>query len=299
MKETSINNLLKKNKFLEKRNKELEISLFENKNGLIPVSSDQMYHTLFRLSPHSIMVSRVKDGTIYDASDYFFRATGFSREEAIGKTTVELNLWLDHDRERIIKILSRDGRFNNLEMRYRMKDGTIKTCLIFGELIMIGDERYLISVETDITAYKEMENALRNDQQELKAIMDASPIGVSWSDMQGNIKYINRRLQELFGYNVEDIPNIDAWLLLAFPSPAYREQVTSLVILVMEAQTQGKEASPAEVTVTCKDGSIRHVLQTIVITSRTVSWPFTMTLPIRSSPRESSRTLLKILKTPI
>ncbi len=117
---------------------------------------------------------------------------------------------------------------------------------------------------------KKMEKKPWQEQQELKIILDASPIGFSWSDMQGNIKYINRRFQELFGYNVDDISNIDAWLLRAFPSPAYREQVTSLVVLVIEAQKQGKEASPAEVIVTCKDGSIRHVLQTIVITSNRI-----------------------------
>ena len=59
---------------------------------------------------------------------------------------------------------------------------------------------------------KKMEKKPWQEQQELKIILDASPIGFSWSDMQGNIKYINRRFQELFGYNVDDISNIDAWL---------------------------------------------------------------------------------------
>ena len=130
----------------------------------------------------------------------------------------------------------------------------------------------ILTVTRDITERKLMEEKLQNDQQELRAIMDASPIAVSWGDMQGNIKYINHKFREIFGYTVEDIPNIDTWLLLAYPSTAYREHVLSLVVMFIEAQAQaqGKEVNPLELTVVCKDGSIRHVLQTMLFTSNRI-----------------------------
>jgi two-component system sensor histidine kinase/response regulator len=105
------------------------------------------------------------------------------------------------------------------------------------------------------------EEALRESQQELQTLMDASPIGVCWADMQGNIQYNNRKFKELFGYTVEDMPTIAEWRRQAYPDPAYREQIPSLVDLLTEAQKQGKEADPIEVAVTCKDGSTRHVMQ--------------------------------------
>jgi PAS domain S-box-containing protein len=128
----------------------------------------------------------------------------------------------------------------------------------------------ILTITRDITERKQMEEKLRNDQQELHAIMDASPVAVSWSDQQGNIKYTNRKFQEIFGYTVEEIPNIDVWLLLAYPSPAYREQVLSLINLHIEALAQGKEPNPSELAVVCKDGSIRHVLQTMLFTSNRI-----------------------------
>jgi len=204
MKETSIDNLLKKNKFLEKRNKELEISLLEKVNSLIPVSLEQMYHTLFRLSPHSIIVSKVKDGTIFDASDYFFRITGFSREEAIGKTAVELNLWLDHDREKIVEFLSRKKRFQNLEVKHRMKDGTIKTCLDSGEMIMIGDEQYLISIETDITERKQAEDKLRFEQQWFQSLIEHSSDIIVVIDPDATVTYVNKALEQVLGFKPEE-----------------------------------------------------------------------------------------------
>jgi PAS domain S-box-containing protein len=106
-----------------------------------------------------------------------------------------------------------------------------------------------------------MEEALKKSQQELQTLMDASPIGICWADMHGNIQYNNRKFHELFGYTVEDIPNIAEWRRQAYPDPFYREQIPSLVVLLTEAQKQGKEADPLEVVVMCKDGTIRHVMQ--------------------------------------
>jgi diguanylate cyclase (GGDEF)-like protein/PAS domain S-box-containing protein len=138
---------------------------------------------------------------------------------------------------------------------------------------ILDDSRALIAIVhiiRNITERKQAEEKLRNDQQELHAIMNASPIAVSWGDMQGNIKYTNRKFQEIFGYTIEDIPNIDAWLLLAYPSIAYREHVLSLMSSFIETQAQGKDVNPLELTVVCKNGSIRHVSQTMLFTSNRI-----------------------------
>jgi two-component system sensor histidine kinase/response regulator len=105
------------------------------------------------------------------------------------------------------------------------------------------------------------EEALQESQKELQTIMDASPIGICWADMQGNIQYQNRKFRELFGYTVEDMPNIAAWRLLAYPDPVYRATIPSLISLLTEAQKQGKDTASIEVTVRCKDGSTRHATQ--------------------------------------
>jgi two-component system sensor histidine kinase/response regulator len=114
------------------------------------------------------------------------------------------------------------------------------------------------------------EQALQESQQELQSLMDASPIGICWADMRGNIQYNNRKFLELFGYTLEDMPTIAEWRRLAYPDPSYREQIPSLVGLLTEAQKQGKEAAPIEVAVTCKDGSIRHAMQAGALASNRI-----------------------------
>ena len=107
-----------------------------------------------------------------------------------------------------------------------------------------------------------MEEALRENERKLQAIMDAAPIGISFSDTTGKIEYANRRFRELFGYTIEEIPTVAEWRRLAYPDPAYRDSIPPLVPAIIEAQKQGKTVTPIEVTITCKDGSTRYVGQT-------------------------------------
>ena len=108
---------------------------------------------------------------------------------------------------------------------------------------------------------KRAEEELRENEKRLQALMDASPVGISWADMEGNIKYCNRKFSELFGYTLEDIPTVTEWRRLAYPNPTYRKTFPSLFIDLTEAHKQGKEYKLMEVTITCKDGSTRCVEQ--------------------------------------
>ena len=106
---------------------------------------------------------------------------------------------------------------------------------------------------------KRAEEDVRRNEEKLQALMDASPMAISWADMNGTVEYNNRKFRELFGYTVEDIPTIAEWRRLAYPDPAYRETVPSLVVMLTEAQKQGRGVTPIELTITCKDGSTRYV----------------------------------------
>ncbi len=96
-------------------------------------------------------------------------------------------------------------------------------------------------------------------QEEPRLAMDIIPAGIFWSDSEGNILYANRKFQELFGYTAEDIPTIAAWHSLAYPDPAYREEMTSSLLDLLSGKNKATEY--IDVSITCKDGSIRHAYQ--------------------------------------
>lgn len=78
---------------------------------------------------------------------------------------------------------------------------------------------------SEIDERRRMEDALSDSRAQLKAILDLSPIGIGWSDVDGKVEYINKKFTELFGYTLDDIPTIEHWYRLAYPDEAFRHEV--------------------------------------------------------------------------
>ncbi|MEJ2670191.1 MAG: class I adenylate cyclase, partial [Gammaproteobacteria bacterium] len=77
----------------------------------------------------------------------------------------------------------------------------------------------------------------------------------------GKIEYINRQFTQLFGYNLEDIPDLETWYNKAYPDPQYRKTVIEPWHReVAVARQNGILPPELEASVTCKDGSERRVL---------------------------------------
>lgn len=138
-------------------------------------------------------------------------------------------------------------------------------------LVEGGMVSHVITVVRNLTEEKQFEEELKKNQERLQALMDASPVAISWATLEdGKIEYNNRAHRALFGYELAEIPTIDEWRRKAYPDEAYRATVPSLISAMREAQQKGEELHPIEVAVTCKNGSIRFVMMTGAIVSNRV-----------------------------
>lgn len=97
-------------------------------------------------------------------------------------------------------------------------------------------------------------------QIELKDILDFSPVGVGWSNKDGKIEYVNHQFTKLFGYTIEDIPDLDTWYKKAYPDVNYRNTIINSwhkeITLSLHNNTPAPEL---EATITCKDGTERRI----------------------------------------
>lgn len=96
---------------------------------------------------------------------------------------------------------------------------------------------------------------------QLEDILDSSPVGIGWSDADGRIEYINHRFTQLFGYTLEDLPNLDAWYGLAYPDAQYRKAVVEpWGKEVSLAHQAGRTPPDLESNIVCRNGSVRRVM---------------------------------------
>jgi PAS domain S-box-containing protein len=132
--------------------------MLERLNNTLRESEDKFRMT-FDFSPDAVTISRLDDGCYVDINQGFTRMTGFSRDEVIGKTVLELNLWRDPaDRNILVQRLREKGFCHNLETQFRLKNGSISTALISAITISLKGGTHLLSVSRDITELKKFEN---------------------------------------------------------------------------------------------------------------------------------------------
>jgi diguanylate cyclase (GGDEF)-like protein/PAS domain S-box-containing protein len=124
--------------------------------------SEEKFGKAFHSSPDAILISRLRDGRLLEINEGFCRLTGYSREEALFGSSIQLPLWADsRDREQVVSALLADRRVQNREYDFRTKSGKLLHCWYSGEIIDLLGEPHIVSIVRDITSQKQAEEILR------------------------------------------------------------------------------------------------------------------------------------------
>jgi PAS domain S-box-containing protein len=163
--------LQKINAELEQLNASLEHKVAERTAELAKTEtelrqSEEKFSRAFRSSPSAITLTRLSDGCHIEVNDSFCHFTGYTREEIIGHTVLELNLWVQwEDRVQLFEVLQEKGTIHNYEFDFRTKSGAIRTALLSAELINLNGQTCVISVSQDISDRKQVEAALKEAKE--------------------------------------------------------------------------------------------------------------------------------------
>jgi len=121
-------------------------------------ASEELYRRTLEAAPDAITISRRIDGRFLQVNETFCQMSGYSREESLGKSPFDLNLFYNpSDRDFLIKTLREKGKINGIECRFQTKDGTIIDTLLSARNIKFKEKECLISVASDITELKRAE----------------------------------------------------------------------------------------------------------------------------------------------
>ncbi|HWA26918.1 MAG TPA: PAS domain S-box protein [Lacunisphaera sp.] len=217
-------------------------------------ASESKFRSVFDNSPIPIVLFSQLGGTVVEVNRAAERTFGYDRTEALGRTTLELNIWADlADRDRYMDLIKRHGSFHGAEMRMRNKGGAVITLLCNAGIVWIGDQQCLLNSFIDITAQKEAEAALRESEVRFRTLADVAPVGIFRADPAGLTTFVNRRWCELAGMSLADAHG-DRWVRAIHAEDRQR---------VIEGWAQAVRAgtsSTAEYRFQRPDGTIVHLV---------------------------------------
>ncbi|MCP4688039.1 MAG: PAS domain S-box protein, partial [Desulfobacterales bacterium] len=177
---------------------------------------DDFFFTAFQISVVPMAISFAKDGRFIEVNEAFSQLTGYGREEVLGRTAMELNLWASpDDRDRLHNVLIDKGAFKNELVSLRTTTGRIRDCLFSSRLLKRDKERFLVSIALDVTENRMAEEARRESEEKHRLFFENAPIGIIHYNNAGMITDVNEAMiatfgssrKKLVGLTIDQIPD--------------------------------------------------------------------------------------------
>ncbi len=215
--------------------------------------SEEKFAKAFRSSPDAISISTLAEGLYIDVNESLLRMLGYERDEVIGHTALDLNIWLQPaKRTALIKGLQEHGRVRNLETEFRMKTGEVRVGLMSAEVIDLNSKPCMLAVVRDITDRKEAQKRLAERTTYLNALIENSPVAVVVHDAEGRVQMCNPAFERLFLYDQAEIigAKLDE-LIRTDERPSQAEEVTRRVLagetVHVTTRRRRKDGTPVDV----------------------------------------------------
>ena len=136
--------------------------------------SEMRYAAAFRTTHDAIAITSLTDGRYLDVNDAFLGMSGYPRDEIIGRTASDLNIWADtEDRAHIVQYLATSDAHGSFEARFRRKDGSLLWGVFSVSRLTIEGLPCLFSITRDITNLKEAHAELARHHAHLEELVVA------------------------------------------------------------------------------------------------------------------------------
>ncbi len=221
--------------------------------GVLLRESEALLTNAFNNSPLLMSITDVATGKFLEVNDTFCVVSGFSRQEVLGRTSIELG-WLGVDeRVRLLNTLDANGRVEALELAMHAKGGRPVACRYWGEVIHTAFGDKLFSTSEDITQTQVATAELAHGRHVLEQVQQLAQIGSWHLDLDRQTITASAQAHRVYGLEGEEMTLASVQGVVF---PAYRPLLdAALAALIADGSAYNVEIKirrPA-------DGAVRDV----------------------------------------
>jgi len=214
-----------------------------------------LFRKIFNFSPEPLALVSFAGCCIREANEAFCELLGCSREEILGRTTLDLGIWADpEEQKKVEELVAAKGKLRDHEFQLGTKTGDIRTALLSIEILAIAGSPHMLFGLKDISARKRAEEDLRRSEERLRLAHHVAKVGTFEWNLQTGVNVWTPELEAIYGLAPGEFGKTQpAWELLVHP-----EDRGAAVALVQRALETGEPIS-GEWRVMWRDGSVHWI----------------------------------------
>ncbi|MCM3902915.1 MAG: PAS domain S-box protein [Pyrinomonadaceae bacterium] len=194
------------------------------------LASQEQFAKAFKINPQPMSLSTLVEGRYIDVNDSFLRMSGYTREEVLGRTSIELNLWQAPEmRAEFVKLLESKGWLRNIETKFRTRDGSFRVLLSSFELLPLETQTCILTASSDITERTQSEERFRR-------FFDLPLAGMAITSPARQFLVVNQTLSKMLGYSAEELTTM-TWSQVTHPEDVAENQ--RLLEQTLRGETEG------------------------------------------------------------
>ncbi len=189
-------------------------------------AAQEKFSTVYFQSPDIIWISELESGRFIDVNKAAEHIFGYTREEFLGRTSLDLGIWVNpDDRAVLVQEIRKEGRVDRSKIILRRKNGENFPAECSASTIHIRGTEYLIITIRDVSEIKQAEEALRASEERFRHLIETTSDWIWETDSTGAYTYVSPKIRDLLGYVPDEVIGKTPFDLMP---PEESEKVASL-----------------------------------------------------------------------
>ena len=161
---------------------------------------------ILQYSNEPVTISSLHDHKLIEVNAAFLERTGYTREEVIGHSSLELRLWEDESLYASIgQDLNATGAVRHRTIKYKSKNGELKIGNFSAAIRQVDGQPCVISFITDITESVRAQEELRRSERRFRSYIEYASDGLTVFGREGRITFVAPSVERLLGFPPEQI----------------------------------------------------------------------------------------------
>lgn len=216
-------------------------------------ASEERFFKVFQSNPIPMTIATLDEGRLIDVNERALELSGYSRQELIGRTSVDIGLWAyPEERDGLIAELRKTGLLRDGLAHFRTKSGSVAPALWSADRIRLGKDELLLTTIHDISQQVEAREKLRQSEEKYRLLAENVTDVIWTATLDLAFTYVSPSSERVFGWSASD------WMTRTiedFLTPASIETAQRLLREEIGRAGAGSRVVTTELEFYRKDGS--------------------------------------------